>query len=71
MKVKRSKIKGIHLTLDDEDVEKAKKLVKYYGYASITALVRVLINREYHRMLDEISKKISALKELGVIEDAM
>jgi len=71
MKVKRSKIKGIHLTLDDEDVEKAKKLVKYYGYASITALVRVLINREYLRMLDEISKKLSALKELGVIEDAV
>jgi len=69
--VKRSKIKGIHLTLDDEDVEKAKKLVKYYGYASITALVRVLINREYLRMLNDVSKKISALKELGVIEDAV
>ncbi len=69
--MKKTKIKGIHLTLDDEDLDKARKIKEYYGYASITALVRVLINKKYNEMLREINEKLRALKELGVIENSM
>lgn len=47
----RSKIKGIHLTLEEEYIKMLNEMVRYYGYSSITAFLRVLIENEYNRFL--------------------
>ena len=69
--VRKTKIKGIHLTLDEQDLEMLKTLMEYYGIDSHTQMIRMLIRWQmsnvvqYERQRKKILEKIEKFNVRG------
>jgi hypothetical protein len=65
--VGKNKIKGIHVTLDADDMEKLRVLMMYYGFDNVTNMLRKLIYDALAKVLEEERKKADIRRKIEKI----
>jgi hypothetical protein len=63
----KNKIKGIHVTLDADDLEKLRVLMMYYGFDSVTNMLRKLIYDALTKVIEEEKKKTDIRRKIEKI----
>jgi len=63
----KNKIRGIHVTLDSDDLEKLRVLMMYYGFDNVTNMLRKLIYDALAKVIEEERKKADIRKKIEKI----
>ena len=64
MSRRKTKIKGIHVTLDEDDLERLRLLMEYYNEPSHTQMIRMLIRWEMQRVISYVKQRRNILQKL-------
>ena len=63
----KNKIRGIHVTLDADDLEKLRVLMMYYGFDNVTNMLRKLIYDALTKVINEEKKKTDIRRKIEKI----
>ena len=63
----KNRIRGIHVTLDSDDLEKLRVLMMYYGFDNVTNMLRKLIYDALSKVIEEERKKADIRKKIEKI----